>query len=153
MKKIYLLLVMFVTVIFISGCNNKNNVKELTCSGLSKGNNMNLYAEVKYKFKNDKLIESRMDATFKDITVDNLKEVWDSFKKQFNEQNLPVQEEGFKRTTKSDDKNYTFTVSIVVDFEKISKETMKKYDIQDYTNSTYDEIKKEIESDNNFICK
>ena len=42
-------------------------------------------------------------------------------KDQFTEQNPPVEENGYKRTVKADDKNYTFTVGIEIDYEAISK--------------------------------
>ena len=38
-----------------------------------------------------------MNVEFKDITVNNLSSVWSTFKTQFNEQNKPVEELGFKR--------------------------------------------------------
>lgn len=94
-----------------------------------------------------------MEVVFKDITVDNLSSVWDTFKTQFTEQNKPVEEPGFKRTVKADDKNYTFSVIIEIDFEKISKKTMEKYSIEDYRSKTYDELKKEATSDGTLSCK
>ena len=150
-KKITLLIISLFVVFIISGCGN--NTRVLTCSGVTPGTNMNAVSNYEAIFKNNELSIIKSKVVFKDITVDNLSSVWDTFKTQFNDQNKPVEEAGFKRTTEADDKNYTFTVNIEIDFDKISKETMKKYDITDYGSKTYDEIKKEITSDGVTSCK
>lgn len=152
MKKISFLVIALFVVFVVSGCGN-SNTKVLTCSGVNPGNNMNAAGNVEYTFKNDKLSKAKIEATFKDITIDNLSSVWDSFKTQFTEQNKPVEEVGFKRTVKSDDKNYTFSVIIEIDYEKITKETMEKYGVEDYRSKTYEEIKKETTADGTFSCK
>jgi len=152
MKKIYFSIIFLFVILVISGCG-KSDTKVLTCSGVSPGNNMNAASTVKYTFENDKLSKTKIEVTFKDITVDNLSSVWDTFKTQFTQQNEPVEEEGFIRTVKADDKNYTFSVIMEIDFEKISKETMTKYGIEDYSSKTYEEIKEEIVSDGVFSCK
>ena len=152
MKKISFLVIALFVVFVVSGCGN-SNTKVLTCSGVNPGNNMNAAGNVEYTFKNDKLSKAKIEATFKDITIDNLSSVWDSFKTQFTEQNKPVEEVGFKRTVKSDDKNYTFSVILEIDFEKITKETMEKYGVEDYRSKTYEEIKKETTADGTFSCK
>lgn len=152
MKKISFLVIALFVVFVVSGCGN-SNTKVLTCSGVNPGNNMNAAGNVEYTFKNDKLSKAKIEATFKDITIDDLSSVWDSFKTQFTEQNKPVEEVGFKRTVKSDDKNYTFSVILEIDFEKITKETMEKYGVEDYRSKTYEEIKKETTADGIFSCK
>lgn len=152
MKKISFLVIALFVVFVVSGCGN-SNTKVLTCSGVNPGNNMNAAGNVEYTFKNDKLSKAKIEATFKDITIDNLSSVWDSFKTQFTEQNKPIEEVGFKRTVKSDDKNYTFSVIIEIDYEKITKETMEKYSVEDFRSKTYEEIKKETTADGIFSCK
>ena len=152
MKKISFLIISLFIVFVVSGCG-ASNTKVLTCSGVNPGTNMNAASTVEFTFKNDKLTNASIEVAFKDITVDNLSEVWDAFKTQFTEQNQPVDEKGFKKTVKSDDKNYTFTVILEVDYEKISKETMEKYGVEDYSTKTYDEIKKQIIEEENMSCK
>lgn len=152
MKKIVFLVIFLFIFFGISGCGT-SDTKVLTCSGVTPGTNMNAAVNIKYTFKNNKVSKTKMEAVFKDITVDNLSDVWETFKVQFTEQNQPVEEIGFKRTVKADDKNYTFSVIIEADFEKISKETMEKYDIEDYSSKTYEEVKKEAISDGNMSCK
>ena len=152
MKK-YVFIVVFVCILgLLTGCG-KNNTKTLVCTSTNQGNNMNAQAEAKYTFIDDKLKKFSAVVDFKDITVDNLDSVWDSFKAQFNEQNYPTEEAGYKRTTKADDKNHVFTVTIDVDYDKITKETIKKFDVDDsYVNKSYDEVKK-LATQENFICK
>lgn len=152
MKKTSFLVIALFVVFVVSGCGN-SNTKVLTCSGVNPGNNMNAAGNVEYTFKNDKLSKAKIEATFKDITIDNLSSVWDSFKTQFTEQNKPVEEVGFKRTVKSDDKNYTFSVIIEIDYEKITKETMEKYSVEDFRSKTYEEIKTGVTADGIFSCK
>lgn len=152
MKKNSFLVIALFVVFVVSGCGN-SNTKVLTCSGVNPGNNMNAAGNVEYTFKNDKLSKAKIEATFKDITIDNLSSVWDSFKTQFTEQNKPVEEVGFKRIVKSDDKNYTFSVIIEIDYEKITKETMEKYSVEDFRSKTYEEIKTGVAADGIFSCK
>ena len=151
-KKISFLIISLFAVFVISGCE-KSSTKVLTCSGVNPGTNMNAAGNIQYTFENDKVSKAKMEVIFKDITVDNLSSVWDTFKTQFTEQNKPVEEKGFKRTVKADDKNYTFSVIMEIDFGKISKETMEKYDIEDYTSKTYDEIIKDTTYDGVMSCK
>ncbi len=152
MKKISFLILSLFVIFVVSGCG-KDSTKVLTCTGVSPGNNMNAASNIEYTFENDKLTKAKIDVEFKDITVNNLSSVWSTFKTQFTEQNQPVEEIGFKRTVKADDKNYTFTVSMEIDFEKITKEIMDKYGVEDYRTKTYDEIKKETTADGVMSCK
>lgn len=151
MKRISNLIIVLFTIFIISGCGK--NTKVLTCTGVNPGNNMNAGANVEYTFENDKISKAKIEVEFKDITVDNLASVWDSFKKQFTEQNPPVEEVGFKRTVKSNDKDFTFSVIVEIDYKKISKETMNKYSVEDYSSKTYDEIKAETIADGTLSCK
>lgn len=141
MKKFSLFLLAIVLTIVISGCG-KTNEKILECNIFSEGNNMNAYGKIKYVFKNDILEIGNVEVIFKDITLDNLDYWWDSIKKQFSEQNKPVTIDGYKRSFKSDDKNYSFTVNVEVDYTKISDTTLNEYNIEDYRGKSYDEVKK-----------
>ena len=152
MKKINFLILSLFVMFIVSGCG-KSDTKVLTCSGVSPGNNMNAASSVKYTFENDKLTKVKADVEFKDITVDNLSSVWDTFKAQFTAQNEPVEEIGYKRIVKADDKNYTFTVTMEIDYEKITKDIMDKYGIEDSKTKTYDEIKKSATKDGVMSCK
>ena len=151
MKKMCFLMISLFLVFAVAGCGN--NTRELNCSGVNPGTNMNAASNVKYVFENDKLTKAKIEVIFQDITVENLSSLWGTFKTQFTEQNEPVEEVGFKRTVKADDKNYTFSVILEIDFTKISKSTMEKYGVEDSSSKTYDEIKKETTADGIFTCK
>ena len=133
MKK-FVFIFTFVCILgFLTGCGN-NKMKTLVCTSTNRGNNMTAEAEARYTFEDDKLKKFSAVVDFKDITVDNLDSVWDSFKAQFNEQNYPTEEAGYKRT-------------------KINKETMQKFNVDDsYLNKSYDEVKK-LATQENFTCK
>lgn len=149
MKKMCYVFTCLFVMFMVSGCGN---TRVLTCTGTNPGNNMNADANAKYYFKGDKLSNFEVEVVFKDITVSNLSSVWNSLKSQFTEQNKPVEEPGYKRSVKSDDKNYTFSVIIEVDYNKISKETMDKYGVEDYSSKTYDELREENALEN-LTCK
>lgn len=140
MKKIYYMFACLFVMFIVSGCDN---TKVLTCTGTNPGKNMNAAAIANFTFENNKLSKNKVEVVFKDITVNNLSSVWDTFKDQFTEQNKPVEVPGYKRSVKADDKNYTFSVIIEIDYNIISKETMDKYGVEDYGSKTYDEIKEE----------
>ena len=150
MKKISFLIISLFVMLTVSGCGN---TKVLTCISEEKGNNMNGVATVKYTFKNDKMTKAKIEATFKDIQMDDLATNWDTYKAQLTEQNKPIKEKGFKRTVKSNDKKYTFTVNIDIDFTKVSKDTMDKYGILDYSSRSYDEVKEEMNASGSMTCK
>ena len=151
MKKTLLILIGLFLVVMVSGCSTE---KTLTCTSKTKGTNMNAYGKWELVFKNDKLTNTKLTATFKDITVADVDKYWDSYKKQFTEQNKPVKETGYKRYVKSNDKKHEFSVIIEVDYNKISKDTMKKYSINDYKNKSYKKTKKEIlDADSSMVCK
>ena len=120
---------------------------------MNKGNNMNAYSNIRYVFRNNKLSRATMNATFKDIEVDNIASVWDSMKAQFTEQNVPVEEAGYRRTVRADDKNYKFTVSINIDFDKITEDVKSKYEVTYNSDMTYDEVLKKTTEDGNITCR
>ena len=151
MKKIGLIVIALVLMVVLAGCKEKNAT--LTCSTSTKGNNMNAASDVTYTFVNDKLTKSKIEVVFKDITVDNLDLVWDAFKTRFTEQNKPVEVAGFKREVKADDTSHTFSVLIDIDYSKISKDTMKKYEIEDFKDKSYKEIKKIATENDGMTCK
>lgn len=152
MKKICFLIIALFIVLVAPGCGN-SKTKVLNCSGVNPGTNMNAASNVEYTFANDKLSKAKIEVIFKDIALNNLSSVWNTIKTQFTEQNKPVEAPGFKRTVKADDKNYTFSVIMEIDFGKISKETMEKYGVEDYSLKSYEELKKETISDGTFSCK
>lgn len=152
MRNKFWLLFILLMVILISGCG-KSNEKKLECTTFSEGTNMNAYGTLKYTFKDDIVQKSYIEVVFRDITLDNLENVWDYIKQQFSEQNSPVDVPGYKRSNKSDDKNHTFTVNLEVDFTKISDSTLNEYELEDLRGKSYDEVKMITEKSGETTCK
>lgn len=152
MKKKISVVILILFVFIISGCGN---TKELECNLKNNGNNMNAYGDIKYTFKDDKIVSQHSVIEFKDITVPNIDQVWDTFVQQFTEQNQPVEEVGYKRTVKSDDKNHIFTVILDVDYSKITKEVMEKYGInEEEVFVSYDDMKQSMLENKDIVsCK
>ena len=151
MKKIKILVISLFLIICVTGCGN--DTKVLECTTKSEGTNMNAYANVKYTFKKDKLKKAEFEVEFKDITATELQANWSTLVEQFTSQNEPVEEKGYTRKVKNDDKNYIFTVIVSVDYDKISKETMDKYGIEDSSNKSYVEIKELALKEEDTTCK
>ncbi len=153
MKKVLSVTAMvLVGIFFLTGCGNE---KVLECSMKNVGNNMNAYGNIKYTFKNDKIVSQHSVIEFKDITVPNLDQVWDTYVEQFTEQNKPADEVGYKRTVKSDNKNHTFTITLDVDYSKITSQVMNKYGINEEEASvSYDDMKRSmLDNPDTISCK
>jgi uncharacterized lipoprotein YehR (DUF1307 family) len=149
MKYFKRLLVIFALLVTVTGCGK--NTKVLNCSLKTNGNNVNAYSKIDYTFEKDKLTAFYGEIEFKDIIIDNIEVHWESFKTLWTEQNKPVEEPGVKRTVKADDVNHTFTIIYDVDYKKASKDTLKEYEIDDYSGKSYDEIKK-LAADQGMTC-
>ncbi len=153
MKKICVTILGVLLVICLTGCGN---TKVLECSKKIVGSDMNIYQNIKYTFKNDKLVKQYLVTEFKDITADNIEQTWDTQVEKFTNQNQPVDVDGFKRTVKSGDKNHTFKVTIDIDYTKTTNQILESYKINtDGINEvTYDELKQSTLADEYTIsCK
>ena len=53
---------------------------------------------------------------------------------------------------KSDRFNYKFTVILDIDYTKVSKETLSKYNVEDIVGKSYDAVE-EILKDNDIVCE
>lgn len=146
MKKICVTILGVFLFICLTGCGN---TKVLECSKKIVGVDMNVYQNVKYTFKNNKLIKQHLVTELKDITADNVEQTWDTQVEKFTNQNQPVDIEGFKRTVESDDKNHTFKITIDIDYTKTTNQILENYKIStDGINEvTYDELKQSTLAD------
>lgn len=147
MKKIVYLVAIMIACITITGCG-KSDTKKMECTMVNEGNNMNAYGDMTYYFKDDKLTSAEFKVSFKDITIANLDSVWAQFVEQFDSQNPKVDEVGYKINTSSDDTKHEYYITMKIDFEKISKETIEKYGIDDAKGKSMEEIKKDLMEEN-----
>lgn len=150
MKKLGVVFTAILMVIFVSGCTKTT---KLTCEGVYPGTNMEAATKAVYYFEDNKLVKSNIDVTFQNITVDGLESVWESFKTQFTEQNEPTEVDGYKREVSYNDKKYTFTVSIDLDYAKLTDEVREEYGVADYQGKTLEEIKELVTADDVMTCK
>ncbi|MGN1342294.1 MAG: hypothetical protein ACI4VL_03600 [Bacilli bacterium] len=140
MKKIFVAILGIFLFICMAGCSN---TKVLKCSKKIVGNDMNIYQDVEYTFKNDKLVKQYLVSEFKDITANNVEQTWDTQVEKFTKQNEPIDVDGFKRTVESDDKNHTFKVTMEIDYTKTTDQILKNYgiDTDGVDEVTYEELK------------
>ena len=150
MKKIGLIVITLVLVVVLVGCKEKNET--LTCTKNINDEDMTITNTFKYNFTNNKVSNLKVEMVFKDFASDNIERLWPTFKSQF-ENEMPVEVDGFKRSIKSDDQNYILTIFIDIDYSKISKDTMKKYEIEDIKGKSYKEIKKIATETDGMTCK
>ena len=110
---------------------------------------MNIYQNVKYTFKNDKLVKQHLVTEFKDITAENFEQTWATQVEKFTKQNQPVEVEGFKRTVEHDDKNYIFRIILDIDYTKTTNQILESYNIDtDGVNEvTYEDLKQSTLAD------
>lgn len=149
MKKIGLIVITLVLMVVLVGCKEKNET--LTCTKNINDEDMTITNTFKYNFTNNKVSNLKVEMVFKDFDSDNIERLWPAFKSQF-ENEMPVEVDGFKRSIKSDDQNYILTIFIDIDYSKISKDTMKKYEIEDIKGKSYKEIKKIATENDGMTC-
>lgn len=151
-KKVNLLFILVFVIFIVTGCGNK---KTLQCTMKNVGTNVNTYGDIKYTFKDDKIVSQHAVIEFKDFTVPDIDDNWETYVEQFTKQNKSVDESGYKRTVESDDKNHIFKVVLDVDYSKITNDTMNNYGIDPAeANATYDEMKESMLDNEDVIsCK
>lgn len=151
MKKIFLGALIICFLFLVSACGL--NEKTLSCSSNNEQNNIIINGKSIYKFKDDKLSTGYYDVVFKYNKVNNVDSLWASFKSQLEEQNEEVDIKGYKSTINFNDKNYEFSAKANIDFEKISDDDLKKYNLSQYKNKSYDELKEYLEKEEKQTCK
>lgn len=151
MKKLRLFGLVALVALLATGCGEKKLV--CTMSDDAGGLGITMDEKMTVKFKNDKVSSVNMNVTAK-VENEELKTYWSTFATEFTNEYPETDKDGLKVSTKSDDKNYTFSVNVDVDVEKASKEDLEKYDLDSLLEETgnMDEIKKSLE-DGGFNCK
>lgn len=150
MKKLKLFALAIVALLVMTGCGSE---KTLTCTNTEEGSGLEMGQEVVMKFKDDKINYVKMTINAK-ATDDTIKDNWDLFASTISGQYSNTEEAGVKITTKNDEKNYSYKISLEVDLEKASEDALAKYDLEDITDkgSNMEDVKKAAEEDG-FTCK
>ena len=142
--------ILAISVLFITGCGNQ---KTLTCSMSEEDDGLSMNQELNVVYEEDKIANVRMSMDAK-ITDDQYQEYWDMFVSMMESQYEEKNADGIKVSTKSNDDNYTFNITLDVDLEKASADDLATYDLEDLADetATYEELKEQLE-ESGYTCK
>ena len=149
-KGVKLFGILAISVLFITGCGNQ---KTLTCSMSEEDDGLSMNQELNVVYEEDKIANVRMSIDAK-ITDDQYQEYWDMFVSMMESQYEEKNADGIKVSTKSNDDNYTFNITLDVDLEKASADDLATYDLEDLADetATYEELKEQLE-ESGYTCK
>jgi hypothetical protein len=144
-KKISIILFLLI----LTGCG-KSEV--LTCTNTENANGLALSEKVVITFNGKKASNLVMNVDFM-ATDDNNKKIWDDLIDFYTKKFPTSNENGIVVKDKNDKDNYKYTINMVIDLNKVSEESMTKYDLDDLLNDndTIDDIKLEAEQ-SGFTC-
>ena len=150
MRGVKLFGILAISVLFITGCGNQ---KTLTCSMSEEDDGLSMNQELNVVYEEDKIANVRMSMDAK-ITDDQYQEYWDMFVSMMESQYEEKNADGIKVSTKSNDDNYTFNITLDVDLEKASADDLATYDLEDLADetATYEELKDQLE-ESGYTCK
>ena len=150
MRRVKLFGILAISVLFITGCGNQ---KTLTCSMSEEDDGLSMNQELNVVYEEDKIANVRMSIDAK-ITDDQYQEYWDMFVSMMESQYEEKNADGIKVSTKSNDDNYTFNITLDVDLEKASADDLATYDLEDLADetATYEELKEQLE-ESGYTCK
>ncbi len=145
MKKILMLSVPILALLFTTGCGN---TKELSCTMSDESTGMEMTQDVKVTFKND--VAKKLDMTMKITIDDELKEYASEIEDNFKSSYSSVEgKEGV--TIKSSTKDNVVSFNLVADIDKMDDEAKEELDLAGET-ETYNELRKSLE-DEGYTCK
>lgn len=150
MRGVKLFGILAISVLFITGCGNQ---KTLTCSMSEEDDGLSMNQELNVVYEEDKIANVRMSMDAK-ITDDQYQEYWDMFVSMMESQYEEKNADGIKVSTKSNDDNYTFNITLDIDLEKASADDLATYDLEDLADetATYEELKEQLE-ESGYTCK
>ena len=150
MKKLKLLFIGVFVVLLVTGCNTE---KTLTCTNSIEDSGIKMEQEIVMKFKNNKINYVKMIVNSK-ATSDVIKSNWDVFASTMDSQYIPKETNGVKLTTSNDKENYQYNITLEVNLEKASNDSLKEYNLDGIADedSSIDEVKKSAEKDG-YKCK
>ena len=138
-----------VVLLLLTGCG-KSQI--LTCTSTEESDGLQLREEVAITFSNKKASNVAMSVDMKAIDDDSKKmwsEIIDFYTKKFPISN----EEGLVVKALDNKDSYHYTINMVIDLNKVSEDTLTKYELDDLLNDndTINDIKLEAEQ-NGFTC-
>ncbi len=151
MKNLKGLLLGVALIGLVTGCGNKEQT--LVCTDSQSASGVKVNQEVSMTFKNDKVKIINMTVDSK-ATSDTIKDNWDTFASTMSSQYKDKKTDGITLKTTNDKKNYSYKVSIDIDLDKASKESLSEYNLSSITKSKegLEDVKKSAENDG-YTCK
>lgn len=150
-KRKKLIFLGLVSLLILTGCGTKEET--LTCTNNQTQNGVSVDQNITMTFKNSKinLVKMVVDSKAKD---DNLKENWSVFVSAMDKQYKDKKEEGITLKVNNDEKNYSYKISLDIDLEKVSNDSLKEYNLTSITksNESLKEVQKSAEKEG-FKCK
>lgn len=142
--------ILAVSVLLITGCGGE---KTLTCTSSEEDSGLKMSQEITMTFKDDKISYVKMSID-NEATDDSIIDNWDMFVSMLDTQFEDSNEEGVKLSTNNDNNEHIYNVSLEIDLEKASNDTLTKYGLDDIADetATYEDTKKDAE-DSGFTCK
>ncbi len=152
MKKISMLFLSLLIVVFITGCgtNQEKELKEqtLVCTTTESDEDMDIEQVISMTYKNDKLKQMKMEVN---TTLNNpaIRENWEEFKKSMDKNNEEFEKEGIISKVVVNDQNYEYNTILDIDFDKASEEDLKEqgFDGLKDEEGTLEESKESAEKD------
>lgn len=150
MKNLKVLVAFLAVGVLLTGCGKKET---LTCTNTQTASGVSMDQEVKIAFNGRDVENIKMTVNSK-ATTDIIKKNWNVFASTLDKQYPNEDKNGIKVTTKNDDKNYTYDITIEIDLDKADKKSLSKYNLGDIANAkgSAKEVKESAEK-SGFTCK
>ena len=150
MKKLKVLSLIFACCFLLVGCGD-NQV--LSCTINQEQNGLNMDQTVDVTFSGNQVTNVKMTVD-SEATDDTIKNNWDAFAKMLDEQYPDSNKNGIKVTKENSKDDFTYKISIDVDFKKASDDDLADYNLSGLADAegTYDSVKKQAEK-SGFTCK
>ena len=147
MKRFKTLLIVVIGVFCLTGCGGK----KLTCSQSATEEGMKTNVEVTLKFSGDEVSNIKMVMDYQ-AESEELKGSWSMYTGVLDGMFKEMDgKDGVKYSSKADDKNFKYSLTLDIDPSKVAKEVSESLDLEDLK-GTYDTVKKEAEAAG-FTCK
>ena len=151
MKNFKFLALSVLTTVLLTGCGSE---KTLTCSKTEDSSaGISVEQKIAMTFKNDKISNVEMSVNSK-ATSDTIKTYWDTFASTLDAQYPSKDENGITVSTKNNEEDYEYTITMGFDLSKASDDDLAEYGLDGIadSNSKLKDVKESAEEDG-YTCK
>lgn len=154
MKKVMMLFLSLFVIVLVTGCGQTEEKEQmLVCTSTDTDDDMNIEQVISMTYKNDKLnhMKVEVNTTIIDSTV---KENWEKFKENMDQDNQEFTKEGLSLKVVVDDQNYKYNTILDIDVLKANADDLKEQGFEGLKDdtSTIEDSKKDAEEDG-AICE